>query len=125
MLIEEYPFVAMDTEFPGIVATPGGQFKNREDFNYQQLFCNVNVLKLIQVGFTLADHEGRLPPNNDVWQFNFHFSLADDMYSTDSIDLLRTSGFDFNKHQVRKFFCCLKFFDVLRLKRKETNISAE
>ncbi|KHJ79008.1 CAF1 family ribonuclease [Oesophagostomum dentatum] len=48
-LIEDYPFVAMDTEFPGVVATPLGTFKSKEDFNYQQVSCNVNMLKLIQV----------------------------------------------------------------------------
>ncbi|KIH43032.1 hypothetical protein ANCDUO_26974, partial [Ancylostoma duodenale] len=47
-LIEDYPFVAMDTEFPGVVATPLGTFKSKEDFNYQQVSCNVNMLKLIQ-----------------------------------------------------------------------------
>lgn len=75
-------------------------FRSKEDFNYQQLSCNVNVLKLIQVGFTLVNAQGQLPPNNDVWQFNFHFSLGDDMYSAESIELLRAAGFDFNKHQV-------------------------
>lgn len=39
----------MDTEFPGVVATPLGTFKSKEDFNYQQVSCNVNMLKLIQV----------------------------------------------------------------------------
>jgi CCR4-NOT transcription complex subunit 7/8 len=48
-LIDDFPYVAMDTEFPGVVATPMGQFKSKEDFNYQQLYCNVNMLKLIQV----------------------------------------------------------------------------
>ncbi|KHJ81059.1 CAF1 family ribonuclease [Oesophagostomum dentatum] len=48
-LIEDYPFVAMDTEFPGVVATPLGTFKSKEDFNYQQVSCNVNMLKLIQL----------------------------------------------------------------------------
>ena len=47
--IDDYPYVAMDTEFPGVVNTPMGQFKSKEDFNYQQLMVNVNVLKLIQV----------------------------------------------------------------------------
>lgn len=47
--LQDYPFVAMDTEFPGVVATPLGTFKSKEDFNYQQVSCNVNMLKLIQV----------------------------------------------------------------------------
>ena len=42
----------MDTEFPGVIANPVGQFKSKEDFNYQQLVTNVNVLKLIQVYIT-------------------------------------------------------------------------
>lgn len=99
-LIPDYPYVAMDTEFPGVVATPLGQFKSKEDFNYQQLLCNVNMLKLIQVGFTFVNGEGQLPPGGDIWQFNFHFSLTDDMYSMESVDLLKTAGFDFSKHQV-------------------------
>jgi len=98
-LIDDYPYVAMDTEFPGVVYTPIGQFKSKEDFNYQQLLANVNMLKLIQVGFTLVNTEGQLPPNKDVWQFNFHFSLADDSCSMESGELLREAGIDFNKHQ--------------------------
>ncbi|KAI1733157.1 CAF1 family ribonuclease domain-containing protein [Ditylenchus destructor] len=98
-MIEDYPFVAMDTEFPGVVLTPMGQYRSKEDFNYQQLLCNVNALKLIQVGITLMDRDGCLPPGNDVWQFNLHFDTSDDMYSTDSIELLRTAGFDFSRHQ--------------------------
>ncbi|VDO21012.1 unnamed protein product, partial [Brugia timori] len=86
--VKNYPFVAMDTEFPGVVATPLGQFKSKEDFNYQQ------------VGFALLDKEGNMPPTGDVWQFNFQFSLNDDMYSQDSVDLLRNAGIDFGRHQV-------------------------
>uniref|UniRef100_F1KRQ7 poly(A)-specific ribonuclease n=1 Tax=Ascaris suum TaxID=6253 RepID=F1KRQ7_ASCSU len=99
-VIREYPFVAMDTEFPGVVATPLGQFKSKEDFNYQQVSCNVNMLKLIQVGFTLTDKDGSLPPSGDVWQFNFQFSLNDDMYSQESVELLRSAGIDFSRHLV-------------------------
>ncbi|EYB92220.1 hypothetical protein Y032_0196g1518 [Ancylostoma ceylanicum] len=98
-LIEDYPFVAMDTEFPGVVATPLGTFKSKEDFNYQQVSCNVNMLKLIQVGFALVDEKGELPPTGDVWQFNFHFSLTDDMYSQESVEMLRAAGIDFNRLQ--------------------------
>ncbi|VDK78523.1 unnamed protein product [Litomosoides sigmodontis] len=99
-IVKNYPFVAMDTEFPGVVATPLGQFKSKEDFNYQQVSCNVNMLKLIQVGFALLDKDGNVPPTGDVWQFNFQFSLNDDMYSQDSVDLLRNAGIDFGRHQV-------------------------
>lgn len=58
------------------------------------------MLKLIQVGFALLDKDGNVPPTGDVWQFNFQFSLNDDMYSQDSVDLLRNAGIDFGRHQV-------------------------
>ncbi|VDO07031.1 unnamed protein product [Haemonchus placei] len=90
-LIDDYPFVAMDTEFPGVVATPLGTFKSKEDFNYQQVSCNV--------GFALVDEKGDLPPTGDVWQFNFHFSLSDDMYSQESVEMLRAAGIDFTRLQ--------------------------
>ncbi|CAJ0937350.1 unnamed protein product, partial [Mesorhabditis belari] len=96
-LMKTYPYIAMDTEFPGVVATPMGQFRSKEDFNYQQVSCNVNMLKLIQVGFALVNEKGDLPPGGDVWQFNFQFSLDDDMYSVDSVEMLRTAGIDFNR----------------------------
>uniref|UniRef100_A0A915EFX7 poly(A)-specific ribonuclease n=1 Tax=Ditylenchus dipsaci TaxID=166011 RepID=A0A915EFX7_9BILA len=98
-LIDDYPFVAMDTEFPGVVVNPVGSFLNKEDFNYKQLYCNVNVLKLIQVGFTFVDSSGCLPPKNDIWQFNFHFDLDKDMFSEASIELLKTAGFNFDRHR--------------------------
>jgi CCR4-NOT transcription complex subunit 7/8 len=33
----EYPYVAMDTEFPGVVARPIGEFKSSADYQYQLL----------------------------------------------------------------------------------------
>ncbi|CAL2036709.1 CBN-CCF-1 protein [Caenorhabditis brenneri] len=98
-LVEDYPYVAMDTEFPGVVATPLGTFRSKEDFNYQQVFCNVNMLKLIQVGFAMVNEKGELPPTRDVWQFNFNFSFAEDMFSHDSVEMLRVAGIDFNALQ--------------------------
>lgn len=53
-----------------------------------------------QVGFALVDEKGDLPPTGDVWQFNFHFSLTDDMYSQESVEMLRAAGIDFNRLQV-------------------------
>ena len=36
-LVRDYPFVAMDTEFPGVVARPIGEFKSTADYQYQLL----------------------------------------------------------------------------------------
>ncbi|ORX89537.1 ribonuclease CAF1 [Basidiobolus meristosporus CBS 931.73] len=98
-LVEKYPYLAMDTEFPGVVARPIGTFKSSADYHFQTLRCNVDLLKLIQLGITLADERGNLPPGTCTWQFNFKFNLSDDMYAQDSIDLLTKSGIDFKKHE--------------------------
>ena len=92
-LIDQYPYIAMvhlnlqtlqlplsnylqDTEFPGVVARPIGSFKTSSDYHYQTMRCNVDLLKIIQLGITLADEEGQFPQECSTWQFNFRFSLA-------------------------------------------------
>lgn len=74
-LVDKYPYLSMDTEFPGIVARPIGQFKTSGDYQYQVLRVNVDLLKIIQLGITFADSEGRLPNGVCTWQFNFKFNL--------------------------------------------------
>jgi CCR4-NOT transcription complex subunit 7/8 len=74
-IIDDYPFVAMDTEFPGIVARPLGNFKSQSEFAYQTLRCNVDLLKIIQLGLTLSNANGEYPPGICTWQFNFKFNL--------------------------------------------------
>uniref|UniRef100_A0A915I340 Uncharacterized protein n=1 Tax=Romanomermis culicivorax TaxID=13658 RepID=A0A915I340_ROMCU len=40
-----------------------------------------------------------MPQKYTTWQFNFKFSLGEDMYAQDSIDLLTNSGIKFKKHE--------------------------
>lgn len=103
-----------DTEFPGIVVRPIGNFKTGADYHFQTMRCNVDVLKLIQLGITICDEEGN-SPEISTWQFNFAFNLSyvtilhvdkgqlkrysEDMYAPDSIDLLKNSGIDFKRHE--------------------------
>eukprot|EP00096_Caligus_rogercresseyi_P009546 TRINITY_DN3250_c0_g1_i1.p1 TRINITY_DN3250_c0_g1~~TRINITY_DN3250_c0_g1_i1.p1 ORF type:complete len:368 (+),score=145.26 TRINITY_DN3250_c0_g1_i1:133-1236(+) len=101
-VVKKYPFVAMDTEFPGVVARPIGEFKSTADYQYQLLRCNVDLLKIIQLGLTFLDDEGILPPTGvSTWQFNFKFNLTEDMYAEDSVDLLQNSGIQFEKHETQ------------------------
>jgi len=99
VLVEDYPYVAMDTEFPGVVARPVGNFRNVTDYNYQTMRCNVDMLKIIQLGLTFSDANGLYPPECCTWQFNFKMSLTEDMYAQESIDLLRNSGIKFEHHE--------------------------
>ena len=34
-IVEDYPYVAMDTEFPGVVARPVGNFKSSREYHYK------------------------------------------------------------------------------------------
>lgn len=100
-LLPSFPFIAMDTEFPGIVARPLGSFRSQSDYLYQSLRCNVDLLRIIQLGVTLSDGKGQLPSGVSTWQFNFRFSLDEDTYAQESIDLLASSGLDFYQHQTK------------------------
>ena len=93
-LLEEYNYIGMDTEFPGIVYHLNSY---SEDFYYQTLKLNVDSLKLIQLGITLKNSKNEYPKGNHTWQFNFEFDIEKDKYSQESINLLLKSGINFEK----------------------------
>ncbi|XP_022849991.1 probable CCR4-associated factor 1 homolog 7 [Olea europaea var. sylvestris] len=102
-IVDDYPYIAMDTEFPGIVLRPVGNFKNSNDYHFQTLKDNVDMLNLIQLGLTFSDDKGNLPTCGTdkccVWQFNFcEFNPNEDVFANDSIELLRQCGIDFVKN---------------------------
>lgn len=98
-LVQKFNYVSMDTEFPGVVARPSGTFTSSSDYLYQLLRCNVDLLKIIQLGLTFLDENGKLPKGYSTWQFNFKFNINSDMFAQDSIDLLKNSGIQFDKHE--------------------------
>lgn len=105
-IVDDFPYIAMDTEFPGIVLRRIGNFKNNSDSLYHTLKANVDLLKLIQLGLTFSDEDGNLPTCGTdrfcVWQFNFReFDVSNDVFANDSIELLRQSGIDFEKNSQR------------------------
>jgi CCR4-NOT transcription complex subunit 7/8 len=99
-VIEKYPYVAMDTEFPGVVAKPVTESYS-PDYHYRSLKVNVDLLKIIQLGLSFADKDGNFAPHCPCWQFNFAFDLDGDMFAQDSIDLLAKSGISFDDHAKR------------------------
>lgn len=54
-------------------------------------------MKVIQVGITLSDENGKNPDPVCTWQFNFNFDIESDNKSMNSIQLLKDCGIDFQK----------------------------
>lgn len=101
MKVEEgFNVIAMDTEFPGIIyAMPSQQIAHTTSW-YDVLRENVNDLNLIQVGITLSNKDGVKPQPVHTWQFNMEFSLAKNKFSSDSINILKDAGIDFQELEV-------------------------
>lgn len=93
--LSQFPVVAFDTEFTGFLrCTPRGA--PQEHF-YEDLKFNVNHLKILQLGLTLANESGDVAM---TWEFNFSdFDETTDLHSPTSIQFLKSKGFDFNKHR--------------------------
>ena len=108
--LNEYNYIGMDTEFPGIVYS---LTSITNDFYYKSLKLNVDSLKLIQLGITLSNSKGETPKPYHTWQFNFEFDFSKDKFSQSSIKLLISSGINFenlknNGINHKKFFEILK-----------------
>ncbi|PON65401.1 Ribonuclease [Parasponia andersonii] len=116
VLVPLYPYISMDTEFPGFVFQPPAVDPSHEpdpyyvrklkpSDQYAVMKSNVDALNVIQVGLTLADADGNLPDlgtdRRFIWQFNFRdFDITRDVYAPNSIDMLRRQGIDFELNRI-------------------------
>ncbi|KAG6468777.1 hypothetical protein ZIOFF_073470 [Zingiber officinale] len=105
-----HPFVALDTEYPGVVVTSKGPYCTLTlPQRYDLIRANVEALRIVQVGLTLSDAAGNLPCDlysdgtyvRYVWEFNFRdFDISRDRYAPSSVELLKANGIDFQKNQI-------------------------
>jgi CCR4-NOT transcription complex subunit 7/8 len=94
-LLDKYPVVSIDTEFPGIIYQDNsGQCT--PEIIYSYLKKNVDQLKIIQLGITLSDANGNYPSDVNTWQFNFDFNVEKERANIESINLLVSSGINFD-----------------------------
>ncbi|KAE8690676.1 Shugoshin C terminus, putative isoform 1 [Hibiscus syriacus] len=76
-VVEDYPVVSIDTEFPNTVFKPDKEIVvlGNQHITYHYMKSNVDILDMTQLGLTFSDCEGDLPdfdtPFCYVWEFNF------------------------------------------------------
>ena len=88
------PYVFLDTEFPGFIHSVHRGASEEEIYGAVKL--NVDSLKLVQLGITLSDIDGR---SLRSWQFNLSdFDPNEDECSKTSVEFLKRSGVDFDKN---------------------------
>ena len=76
-IVDEYPYLAMDTEFPGVVARPVGNFKNSGEYHYQMLRQVLLIARLQALRRSLAappPHLGQRPSCASVCGYLLHSS---------------------------------------------------
>ncbi|KAG6482928.1 probable CCR4-associated factor 1 homolog 11 [Zingiber officinale] len=105
-----HPFVALDTEYPGVVVASKNPYCTLTlPQRYELIRANVEALRIVQVGLTLSDAAGNLPCAiysdgtcvRYVWEFNFRdFDIIRDRYAPSSVELLKANGIDFQKNQI-------------------------
>lgn len=105
-LIERYPFVGIDTEFPGfhedveyLALKLNRPFLSSYATAYARFKLNIDSKHLIQLGITLSDADGVLPKPVSTWQFNFLFDEKTDLSQESSLALLREHQIDFARHK--------------------------
>lgn len=97
--LDGYSYIAVDTEFPGVLVRPILSYRDTYQYRYYTTKANVDMLKIIQIGITLLDSSGRPRDGISTWSFNFKFDLNTNMHAPDSIQLLTKAGLNFADHK--------------------------
>ena len=97
-IVREYPIIAMDTEFPGVIHRAFElSYVERCLSSYKLLKSNVDELSIIQLGLTFSDVHGNRPKPISTWQFNFKWDKNKDKHYIPSIELLERAGIEFDR----------------------------
>uniref|UniRef100_A0A7N0ZQB0 poly(A)-specific ribonuclease n=1 Tax=Kalanchoe fedtschenkoi TaxID=63787 RepID=A0A7N0ZQB0_KALFE len=107
-LIQNSPFnvVSMDTEYPGVIYGSSDMQYRNPLAQYWLMKANIDLLGLIQVGFTLSDSAGNLAtlgPQRTIVAWEFAISDFDERihpHNLESISMLKSRGLNFEFHRV-------------------------
>eukprot|EP00768_Dysnectes_brevis_P008876 gnl/Dysnectes_brevis/839_a926_4458.p1 GENE.gnl/Dysnectes_brevis/839_a926_4458~~gnl/Dysnectes_brevis/839_a926_4458.p1 ORF type:complete len:261 (+),score=32.23 gnl/Dysnectes_brevis/839_a926_4458:36-818(+) len=96
LILDDYPIIAVDTEFPGVFDDPEElrkrlgpiDIRSTTYHGYRKLKLNIDNMKLIQLGLTFCDEQGRMPTPIHTWQFHFKFDVQRDIHQHTAIQLL-------------------------------------
>ncbi|KAF8722611.1 hypothetical protein HU200_022446 [Digitaria exilis] len=113
-LLTRYPFVTIDTEYPGTVHRPPSYHKLTPPERYKLVKANVDELPIVQLGITLCDEYGNLPTvvvtDDDgrplllelAWEVTFSdFDPRRDRHAPESVAFLASRGVDFDASLAR------------------------
>ena len=99
-LIKRYNYVAISIEFVGTLARPIGTFRSKEDYHFQTMRSNVDILNPVQLGLSLSDINGNKTDNEpSTWQFNFEFDASKETISGEALELLSKCGINVESHR--------------------------
>ncbi|VDD81009.1 unnamed protein product [Mesocestoides corti] len=90
-------YVAVDTEFPGVVAKVFGEYVNTFEQAYHNIKVNIDMLRPIQIGFSFFGERGQCVDLVSTVQFNLKWNVDNETHAADSIQLLQDCGIDFYK----------------------------
>jgi CCR4-NOT transcription complex subunit 7/8 len=114
-LLARYPYVAIDTEYPGTVHRPRPPWMAAErDLSpperYALVKANVDEIPVVQLGITLCDWFGNVPTFADgdgrqhevAWEVTFSdFDVHRHRHAPESVAFLQSRGLDFDHARAR------------------------
>lgn len=95
-------YITTHQEIPGIVARPVGIFRSPSDYHFQTLRTNSDLLDVIQLSICVVKVKNNEIGPSIIWQFNFAYDLAKEMYNREHLSILfQSAQINFQMHALQ------------------------